>query len=376
MPMKRLVLVGGGHAHVHVIKQLAKEPLADVKVILISANKKQYYSGMASAYLEGIYTEAEFSFNLPLLCAKSGITFIEDQVSAIDPEGKCLETAAGLRLVFDMLSLDTGSELAGKTIEGAQEFAQMIKPLGNLIGIKEALVAAANRPLNIVITGAGAAGVEMALSIRSLATKNAQSVAITIIEAGPEIMPGYQRGVKQACQKRLADANITLLTNQRVTQITNKALLLESAMVGPYDLIIWVAGATASPIYRAAGLQVDQGGYLLVEPTLQAVDYPNIFGAGDCIAFKDYDYVKKVGVYAIREAPVLWNNLCNSLAGKPLVRYQPQKSYLSIINQGNRYGLLSYRGLVLKGRLVWRLKNRIDSRFMKTYQAPSEAGDE
>lgn len=374
--MKTLVLVGGGHAHVHVIKQLAKEPLADVKVILISTNKKQYYSGMASAYLEGLYTAADFSFNLPRLCAQSGITFIEDTVTAIDPGGNSLATVAGLRLVFDILSLDSGSELAGKTIPGAQEFAHLIKPLGNLIAIKKTVSAAADRPLNIVITGAGAAGVEIALSIRCLATQNGQSVTITIIEAGPEIMPGYQRGVKQACQKRLADANITLLPNQRVSEITSKDLRLASATLVPYDLIIWAAGATASGFYREAGLPVDQGGYLLVEPTLQAVDHPNIFGAGDCIAFKDYDYVKKVGVYAIREAPVLWENLRNSLAGKPLVRYQPQKSYLAIINQGNRYGLLSYRGLVLKGRLVWRLKDRIDRRFMKTYQAASEAGDE
>lgn len=373
--MKTLVLVGGGHAHVHVIKQLAKEPLDDVQVILISTNKKQYYSGMASAYLEGLYTEADFSFNLPRLCAQSGITFIEDTVMAIDPGGNSLETVAGLRLAFDILSLDSGSELAGKTIPGAQEFAHLIKPLGNLIGIKKALVAA-DRPLNIVITGAGAAGVEIALSIRCLATQNGQSVTITIIEAGPEIMPGYQPGVKQACQKRLAEANIILLSNQRVSEITSKDLRLASATLVPYDLIIWAAGATASRFYREAGLPVDQGGYLLVQPTLQAVDHPNIFGAGDCIAFKDYDYVKKVGVYAIREAPVLWENLRNSLAGKPLVRYQPQKSYLAIINQGDRYGLLSYRGLVLKGRLVWRLKDRIDRRFMTSYQAASEAGDE
>ncbi|MDP2842345.1 MAG: hypothetical protein Q8O06_01725, partial [Acetobacterium sp.] len=119
-----------------------------------------------------------------------------------------------------------------------------------------------------------------------------------------------------------------------------------------------------------------KGGYLLVEPSLQAVGHPNIFGAGDCIAFKDYDYVKKAGVYAIREAPFLWQNLCNSLAGKPLVSYRPQKSYLAIINQGDRCGLLSYGGLVLKGRLVWRLKDRIDRRFMATYQAANEAGDD
>ncbi|MBU4540983.1 MAG: hypothetical protein KJ774_07145 [Firmicutes bacterium] len=152
--MKTLVLVGGGHAHVHVIKLLAKAPITDVAVILISTNKKQYYSGMASAYLEGLYSEADFSFDLPRLCAHSGISFIEDTVTAIDPVANSLQTAAGLRVAFDILSLDTGSELAGKNIPGAQEFAQMIKPLGNLIGLKEALEAA-DRPLNIVITGAG-----------------------------------------------------------------------------------------------------------------------------------------------------------------------------------------------------------------------------
>ncbi|MGV8905961.1 MAG: NAD(P)/FAD-dependent oxidoreductase [Acetobacterium sp.] len=366
--MKTLVLVGGGHAHVYIINQLARNKLNDVKVILISASKKQYYSGMASAYIEGIYSEDEFSFNLPVMCEKSDIQFVEDKVIGIDPQNKILETLTGQRIAFDLLSMDTGSELAGKSIKGSQDFAQMVKPLTNLIRIKEMLLSATNPQMKIVITGAGAAGVEMALSIRALSTKKNHAFDISIIEAGSEIMNGYENGIKKACEKRLSDWKVKLILNERVNEITATELLLQSGKSVPYELIIWAAGAAASPMYREAGFQVDKGGYMLVQPTLQALDYPTIFGAGDCIAFKDYDYVKKVGVYAIRESPVLWTNLKNSIEGKDLVRYEPQKTYLSIVNQGNRHGVLSYKHKVLKGKLVWRLKDYIDSGFMESHQ--------
>lgn len=130
--MKTLILVGGGHAHLYLIKKMISEKLEDFKTILISSGKKQYYSGMVSAYLESLYREKDFSVDLSNLCEKSEVLFTEDEVVRINPKNKTIETKKGMTYDYDLLSLDMGSDIVGKNIPGAQEFSTMVKPLQQL----------------------------------------------------------------------------------------------------------------------------------------------------------------------------------------------------------------------------------------------------
>lgn len=365
---KTLILVGGGHSHLYLIKQMKKDQLKSYQVILISVGNKQYYSGMASSYLEGIYAEEDFTVDLKKLCKKSGVYFIEDEVLLIRPIDKTIVTRKGQTYEYDLLSLDTGSDVVTKQIQGAKEFSNFVKPLQNLRQIKKIIIEELAPSFEVVVIGAGAAGAEIALGIRQLGLKTKKNIHIRIIDSGNEILKGYSAKVKSQMKKALNEAHVQLIQKERVSVIEHEYLEMESSNILFYDLLIMATGSVAHRVYRKSGLEVDERGYMFVNVYLQNEDYPDIFGAGDCIAFKDYPYVTKIGVYAIKEAPILWKNIKRRAQGKPLKKYVPQKNYLSIISLGNRRGIMSYKELVFNGKWTWHLKDCIDRKFIRQYQ--------
>jgi len=93
-----------------------------------------------------------------------------------------------------------------------------------------------------------------------------------------------------------------------------------------------------------------------------------VFAVGDCGTLRDYPSLAKSGVYAVREAPILWANLRAAARGAPLTAFRPQRDFLSILNTCDGRALLRYKGLVTWSRWAWRLKDRIDRGFMRRYQ--------
>lgn len=357
MKEKTLILVGGGHAHVYLINNLIQKK-AKFKTILISAKRYQYYSGMASAYLENIYSDDEIAFDLEKLSEMAGIKFYENKVISFDPKSKKVIIDSGEEIKFDVISFDTGSELLiPEKFKGIDNILG-IKPLTNLKKIKKTLKESTKKDMKISILGGGAAGVETALALKELEKQIGKNLKIEILERGKDIFLGFDNWLREIAKQEINQKNISIVSNYEMVDTDDRK----------FDYMIWAGGPTSSPMYREAGLSVDEKGYMLLTPQLQSIDFPYIFGAGDCVNFEDYDYVKKVGVYAIREAPYLWENILDYMEGKNLKTFHPQKKYLLIISLGGRRAMLSYYGIKLKGRLVWRIKNFIDSSFMKKFQ--------
>jgi NADH dehydrogenase FAD-containing subunit len=134
------------------------------------------------------------------------------------------------------------------------------------------------------------------------------------------------------------------------------------------DEVVWVTGAVALPFLRESGLPVDDRGFLLVDRALRSVGDPRVLAAGDCATLVDRPELAKAGVYAVREAPVLWRSLAAALGGGEPPRYEPQSSFLALVNTGDGRALLRWGRLVAHGRWAWWLKDWIDRRFMRRYQ--------
>jgi pyridine nucleotide-disulfide oxidoreductase family protein len=365
---KTIVLVGGGHAHVYFIKKISKDRINGVKVKLVSAYKKQYYSGMASAFMEDIYEADEISFDLPEICESSGVEFIEGYVNKIEPMERNIFLENGKRVSFDILSLDIGSDAAGKNIQGVNLYGITIKPLNNILKIKELIKNIQGKSFHVLIAGGGAAGIETSLAIKEYTKKMNKNIKISIINSGDAILKGYPSKVKEKITKVIQKNEILIYLNERILAVEKNAVKTEKNNRLAFDMLIWATGTAASPLIRKSGLKMDKKGFMLVKPTLQSENYPYIFGAGDCIAFSHYDYVKKVGVYAIREAPVLWKNVMGYLGNEKVEKFIPPKSYLAIISIGGKLAVLTYKKIVLKGRLAWYLKNIIDRKFMRKFK--------
>ena len=177
--------------------------------------------------------------------------------------------------------------------------------------------------------------------------------------------------MRRSAHSKLQQAGITLTCN-RDPLIRAVGETAEDPLANQ-DLLIWAAGSRAGSLYRESGLPIDPGGFLQVEATLQSTAHPNIFGAGDCISLKDHPELPKVGVYAIRQAPVLCDNIESYIRNKPLRRFKPQTQFLSILNSAHKTAILQWRGVTMSGRA--NLIERHRPPLMRRYQITAESWD-
>ena len=366
--IKTLILVGGGHGHLYLLKQLITEKIPDYEVILISSGPRQYYSGMASAYVEGIYNESAISVDLHHMCHLAGVTFIESDVTGFDPEAKHVMTKEGQRINFDLISFDTGSLTMTDHIPGAKSFAKKVKPLGQLTEVKRQIDLFTGESLKITIVGGGASSVELALAMKGYGTQLKRGISMTIVAGHGGILQNYKAKLRRYSEQSLKKQGIEVHSGAHVTKISEDTVVLQNGDQIDHDIVLLATGSVAHEFYRNSGVQVDAKGYMRVNSFLQNIDYPFIFGIGDCIVFDAYDYVTKVGVYAVKEGPILWQNLKAYSQEEPLKTYLPQEKYLSILSTGNKSGVLEYYGLVMHGSWVWQLKNWIDVKFIQQFQ--------
>ena len=371
--MRRLVLVGGGHAHLHVLADLAARPLPGVEVALVSPSAWHHYSGMVPGFLQGVYAESELTIDLAALAARAGVRFVEAHAERIDVPGRTVD-AAGARLPFDVLSLDVGARPAGLEIPGARQHAMIIRPMRRAVALRtriDALAGPARRgPVRIAVVGAGAGGLEVALAVHRRVRTAGTRPEVTLVEAGFDVLPGYAAAVRRRGAGILARRGVAVVLGSPVSEVEGSAIQLANGTRTAVDLTVWLAGAAGPGLLANAGLPLDLRGFLLVGPALQAVDGAPVWAAGDCATLAGHPQTPKAGVYAVRQGPVLARNLRAVLGGGRPVSYVPQRTFLSLLNTADGKALLRWHGVVSHSRFAWWLKDRIDRRFVARYRAP------
>jgi len=370
--MKRqLVFVGGGHAHVLVLRRFALErrPAADVTVVVDTATA--VYSGMVPGFVAGQYRPAELEIDVATLATAAGARLFTSAATRIDAAARLVHLADGAEIPFDLASIDVGSTVAGLELPGVREHAVSTRPIGVFVRrIGERL---AQRPVaapRVVVVGGGAGGIEIAFSLRHrLERIDGSAPAVTLIHGGAEILEGSARSLVRRVHRRARGADIAILTGRRVTKVEPDAVVLEDGERVAQDLLVWVTGAAGHDFVRASGLPLDTRGFLRVRDTLQVEGHDAIFAAGDCATPVEHPRLPKAGVYAVRQGPVLAHNLCAALEGRPLRPYRPQRDFLALLNLGDGTAVGSKWGLAFEGRAVMRLKDWIDRRFMALFSA-------
>jgi pyridine nucleotide-disulfide oxidoreductase family protein len=370
----RLVLVGGGHAHLHVIADLAARPLVGVEVTLVSPTTQHHYSGMVPGFLQGVYTEAELTIDLASLAARAGVRLVTAAAERIDVSDRSVE-ATGARLPFDVLSLDVGAASAGLDVPGARERAMTIRPMREAVALRariDAMSAPTRRgPVRVTVVGGGAGGVEIALGVHRRIRAAGARPEVSLVEAAGDVLPGYAAPVQRRAAAVLAQRGIAVATGSAVSAVDAGAVQLANGMRGTADLVVWLAGAAGPALLADTGLPIDPRGFLLVGPTLRAVDGAPVWAAGDCATLASHPETPKAGVYAVRQGPVLARNLRAALGAGGPVAYVPQRTFLSLLNTADGKALLRWHRIVSHSRAAWWLKDRVDRRFVRRYGAPA-----
>lgn len=354
--MKTVLLAGGGHGHVTYLKQLMGKKLVDTRILLISESAKQYYSGMLPGFIQGQYTEEDFSFDLPKLCQAVGATFVEATIDTIDHSQKQVITSKG-SFAYDLLSINLGSTSHHEflTFEKADVVAS--KPLGPLVEFTKKLPVS---PIHLVLIGGGVSGAELAMAY-ALRLPNSR---ITLVHRRCHIAENLGIQVERLLLKRMKRLGIRICSNTEVLGLQDHKLETQKGPIS-FDYAILTSGYQG-PSVKFIGLDTSDAGFVRVNHLLEAT--PGVYAMGDCCQIIGQEWVPKAGVYAIRQAPILAKNLMADILGKGAKEgYLADPSPLQIINIGEDLAIYRHGKRVFQGRLAFGIKDYIDLKYMGEY---------
>ena len=375
--MKRLLLVGGGHAHIEVLRDIAQRPLPGVEVTLVTPSQRMIYTGMVPGVIAGHYAFSECTIDLAGLARRANADLLLTTASLLSPDANRLACADGTVLPYDVVSLDVGSHPAIGEARGVERHAILMRPLERaLVGWNGVFARAAAGNVNaITVVGGGAAGIELALAMRhrfdvALKDPDVPHVRLVSDEAGVGIAAGAARRL----MARMRRAGVASHVGAAVIEVGEGFVRLERGLEFATDAVFWATGAAAHGWLRDSGLATDKRGFMIVNTSLQSVRYANVFGVGDCATVEGHA-TAKAGVFAVRAAPMLAANLRAALGGGELLRHLPKPRYLSLISTGRKHAVGTWGPLAWQGRWAWHWKDRIDRRFVQRYREPP-AGDD
>ncbi len=371
---KSVVLFGAGNAHLVFLKRLRMRPMPGVSFTLVNEAATVPYSAMVPAYIGGEYPLEEITIDLVRLCQSAGVRFTAERATGVDPAGRRVLFADRPPLVYDVLSLGLGSL---PTLPDTASFDDSIvmRPLDNLLRQIDALEARLTKhpgPFHLIVVGGGASGCELALAVHKRLSRHT-GFRLTLLQGHTRLLPEFPPAAGRVFETAFRDRGIDFRVNAPVKGTGDGFVSLEGGKRDECDSVLWATQASAPPLLRADGLAVDAAGFLRVHDTLQSLDDPAVFAAGDCIAFETRPGLPKNGVYAVRQGAVLFDNVAAFLRNKPLRPFRPQPFYLTLLNTADGQAVLRYGPLVLAGRWVRRLKDHIDRAWMRKMTPPLPA---
>ncbi len=370
----RLMLVGGGHSHVEVLRRFALQPEPELDVTLISPTPLATYSGMLPGLVAGHYSMAEAHIDLAQLAQWAGARFVRDSVVELNLYAKTLALTDGDTEPFDLLSLDVGSTPDTTQVPGAREHAITVRPAAAFLAAWEALQAGAaeGKVSTIAVVGGGAGGVELLLSMQHRLHSELGGAAprFALITDQPQLLPEHAPAARARLGQLLVARGVVLHLSSGAIAVEPGTVITTHHRRIAVDRIVWATSAGSPPWLAASGLACDPRGFVQIDNALRSKSHPFVFAAGDC-AMQIAHPRPKSSVFAVRQGPPLAANLRHTLRRESLATYVPQRHALSLIATGGRHAIASRGPLVFEGDWVWRWKDRIDRRFMARYVPPS-----
>jgi NADH dehydrogenase FAD-containing subunit len=356
---KHLVLLGAGHAHLQVLKGLARQRTGDIAVTLVAPHPYYIESTMLPGHVAGDYALEDVRLPLDSLVEASGAGFAPAHVLSLDPVGRRVQLSSGDALPYDVLSIDVepvmDREQAEAAMPGARRNALFTRPLENFVQLWPQLQALAReRPLQVAVLGTGLAGAELAM-----ATAHALSAPhgsrVTLLAGDAPLLHDQPPALQRRVLARLKALNITVLQDQCVG-LDGRALQLASGASLLCDAPIVALGGGTPAWLRQSGLQLDDAGELLLNERLQSESHRQVF-------------VVPPGATA-EVGAALEANLRTAIGGGTFRKAPVDLSRLKVVSCGNGHAIAVWGPLSLEGREVWNWKDRRDRRQLAALFAP------
>jgi selenide, water dikinase len=353
-----IVLLGAGHAHVEVLRRFAMQPEPGVRLTLISREPETPYTGMLPGLIRSEYAHQEAHIDLAPLAAMANARLILGEALGFDPDARTVSVPGRPAVTFDLLSIDVGGIPPVPPGAGIP-----VKPIGGFIDRLHRLEAELPVDAGIAVVGGGPGGVELILA---LAVRFAGQLRLVLVSATPEPLPTAPAAAQRAARQALLDANVELVCGVTAVGMEPNRLLLSDGTYLEVATALWATGVEGPGWLSASGVACDRAGCIRISRDFRSISHPVVFAAGDCSALEG-DPRPKAGVWAVRAGAPLAENLRRAATGRRLKAWNPQRDALVILGLGHGRALAWRNGITLRGRHVWRLKDRIDRRWMRMY---------
>jgi len=384
---RHLVLAGAGHAQLDLLSALSAGVPSGWKVSVVTPQPAFHYSGMLPAVIAGNVSPAAADILVAAIARAAGVEVHIAPVVALDAHARKLTLGGGTTLTYDLLSLDVGSVPAGlDAVPGARAHAFVMKPFASALQLMAHLDAVCSKsdappPVPVVVVGAGAAGVEIALALNVRIARAHRTSQITLVD--PEArdgapLPGFAPRVRRLAQRVLQRNGIRILGGAVTSVAADRvgvSVRRESVEL-PTVATVWVSGAASHPWLAESGLSCDERGYPYASALLSLKSDDSVFGGGDCITLSSAPTTPKAGVFAVRMAPVLADNVLRVMRGEqPAAEFIPQRNFLALLSTGTGSAILRWNAVTFESRAAQWLKDRIDSAYLNRYRAPPTSGE-
>jgi pyridine nucleotide-disulfide oxidoreductase family protein len=370
--MKRLVLAGGGHSHLFVLRDLSRLRPKDLEVTLVNPEPWMLYSGMVPGWIAGNYSLDDCRVDLTALSGRAGARFVTATVVGLEAAGRSVRLANGDTLSYDLLSLNLGSETACAPLRDLGDRLIPVKPLA---AFQTAWKGIANGdkqegPRHLVVVGGGAAGVEISMAVEAALRARSGACKVTLVSGQEGLLPTHAEGVRRHAERALARHAIEVLRQNAAGR--PEGVTLDDGRILAADHVIAATGASAPAWLPSSGLSLDGLGFVVVDPFHRSLSHPSVFAAGD-VCSRPGSPLARSGVHAVRLGPLLAHNLIATVEDRPLRRFSPRRVSLYLLSTGEKRAIASWGGLSAYGAWVWRLKDFIDRRFVRgfTVSAPN-----
>lgn len=349
---KRILIAGGGHASLPIIKMGKKWKRRGYSVTLISSEPYLVYSGGLPQHMGGFYSFDEISINLKSLCERYGTEFICDTVTSVSSKRNHIKTSGGVDYEYDILLINVGAKTA---VKQKAENVYPVKPMSRLLPL---LLKLKNGDVqHLLIAGGGAAGTEIALNISH--PNSAVQTDLTLIEYQPAILSTFP-------QKAAHIASDTLQKRGASIKTSSSYKKEDSAK---FDAVIDATGNYPASMSLDHDLKTGHENRILTHPSLLAQGAENVFAAGDTADVDSNNYAP-VGVHAVKQGPLLRKNIDLLLKGRSLASYKPYPVNPLILSNGNDDAIFIANGFCSRGKWASVLKYILDMNWLEKYTSP------
>ena len=378
---RTVALLGIGHTNAHIVRMWKMKPMPDARLVCISNHAVATYSGMLPGVLAGQYPAARMEIDLVRLCASARARLVLDNVVGVEAQSQQIHFSGRPPLRYDVLSIGIGSVPSMQGVDAKSGVLLPIKPMQTFLSrlkkrLKKLRPIAQDRPLKIAIVGGGAGGVEIAFCLpkrieQELEGSKFSQCELHLIQGSDRLVPGMYDATATAVESELRARNVRIHFGRRVTKVRAKGVTLAAvdgdAELFPFDLVLWATSATAPPLLRKLEMATDDRGFLRTKNTLESVSDHRVFVVGDSGTIDDVER-PKAGIFAVRQGPILYNNIKNTLLRRANDVFEPQKDYLKLLNTGDGRAIGEYLGRTFFSKWAFHWKDYIDSKFIDKYQ--------